>query len=89
MQIIQKIAKEALKELMQEGSDPTPEAYTDYFCRQAKKMGLKSYGDYISLKNMLEKKSNENYFTFKSNSTSLFVSVITSESGMYSYGTYL
>lgn len=55
MQIIQKIAKEALKELMQEGSDPTPEAYTDYFCRQAKKMGLKSYGDYISLKNMLEK----------------------------------
>ncbi|EES89665.1 diguanylate cyclase domain-containing protein [Helicobacter canadensis] len=55
MQMIQKIAKEALKQLLQEGRDPTPEAYADYFHQQAKKMGLQSYGEHISLKNMLEK----------------------------------
>lgn len=40
MQNSQSIAREALRELLKEGKDPTPEAYAQAYCAAAKKMGV-------------------------------------------------
>lgn len=58
MQSIQNIAREALRQLLQEGREPTPEAYAEYFYQQARKVGV-SYEEQSSLKKMLEKFNEE------------------------------
>ncbi|TLD85243.1 diguanylate cyclase [Helicobacter sp. MIT 11-5569] len=40
MQNAQNIAREALRELLKEGKDPTPDAYAQAYCAAAKKLGV-------------------------------------------------
>ncbi|WP_299547370.1 diguanylate cyclase [uncultured Helicobacter sp.] len=62
MQNTQNIAREALRELLKEGKDPTPEAYTQAYYAAAKKMGVKVEVEFSTEKvlEMLEAEAKEN-----------------------------
>ncbi|WP_279129017.1 GGDEF domain-containing protein [Helicobacter winghamensis] len=62
MQNTQSIAREALKELLKEGKDPTPEAYAQAYCVAAKKMGIAAESEFSIEKvlEMLETEAKEN-----------------------------
>lgn len=54
MQNAQIIAREALKELLKEGKEPTPEFYTEAFYAQAKKLGIHVDERDFSMEKILE-----------------------------------
>ncbi|MBX7491328.1 diguanylate cyclase [Helicobacter turcicus] len=79
MQNIQNIAREALKELLKEGKEPTPEAYAQAYCLAAKKMGVVVESEFSIEKvlEMLEPEAKENlpHKKFK-HKNELFISLI-------------
>ena len=68
MQNIQNIAREALKELLKQGKEPTPEFYAEAFSVQAKKMGANVGEIDFSMHKileMLDKEAKESLFHHK------------------------
>lgn len=89
MQNIQSIAREALKELLKEGKEPTPEFYAEAFNAQAKKLGA-NVGeiDFSTSKilEMLDKEVKESLFNHKfKHKNELITALVHSINHLYFY----